>query len=278
MPYSTPSKRRYVRVAEENASQAATDVANQAVKTTAFDGIDANPKPIPGESNKGFKKRMAKLRAEAEGRLVKAKDEDYQEAFRLFCDGIDENKNPTVTEVGLHLKMHLPTLLQMSINGKWELLRANAKAASQLALNEARLQLARRIDGVIYTVAEEVILKASEAYKQLIAAINDTPIEAVPVAAGDGLPVPSPDEPEKKPIPREKMIRWKTDALNNAVGGFMDMAESARTLGLVIVPGDGKKGNGADGHKPIESGKLVSFNVLLMEAQAKSNEPINVTP
>ncbi len=283
-------KKRYVRVAPSSVTPAMAEAAQAAIQATALEGIDKNPTPIPGESLLGFRRRMAKERGIAAGDGLTKDENDalYHEAFSLFCNGLGENRHPTVAEIGIHLKMHLPSLLETSIKQKWELLRANAEAANELAQNEGRLQIARRIDRVIFSEAEQIVLKAAEVYREAILKIAEQSTDPKDYGAPeptlksepiDGLPIPSPDAKKKKPEMFElNLVGKKVGALNEAVRGFMDMAERARNLGLLVVPKDGtKESEDAGGGKSIAGGRLLQLNLTLLQAKGMKDEK-NVTP
>jgi hypothetical protein len=279
------SERRAYHVNPNSVSQEVHEVAKNALAISPIPGVDSMPVPIPGESQKEYRRRMQKERHDAEhGILTGAENADaLNQAFALFCDGYEGNKRPTVTEVGMKLGMNLPKLVQVALDKNWEGLRANKDAASALAVNEGRLQIVKVIDRVLITKSEQIILKAATAYEEIVARICEESLDGpeqptareTPIEPADGLPIPKPGasaKPQKPPSLMNAM--WKTNALNAAVKGYFDMMASAKNVGLIIMPEDQDSDNGK---KPIENNRLINLNITLAQAR-KVGAEVNVTP
>jgi hypothetical protein len=278
-----PERRAY-HVDPNSVSQEVHEVAKNALAVAPIPGVDSMPVPIPGESQKEYRRRMQKERHDAEhGILTGAENADaLNQAFALFCDGYEGNKRPTVTEVGMKLGMNLPKLVQVALDKNWEGLRANKDAASALAVNEGRLQIVKVIDRVLITKSEQIILKAATAYEEIVARIceesldgpDQPPARETPIEPADGLPIPKPGAKKTEELPAMMRYMKKTNVLNAAVKGYFDMMESAKSVGLIIMPEDQ---DGDKGKKPIENNRLINLNITLAQAR-KVGAEVNVTP
>jgi hypothetical protein len=276
-------------------------------------GVDINPQRMEGESDRAFKRRMFHMRQKAFGggpteHTSESKAAAYQQAYQWFMDGLPEgaeegvklpaNPEPTVTEVGMRLKLHLPTLLQWSIDRNWEMMRANKKAGQLLAGGEARLQLAARVDRITLAKIEVITALASEAYENLLrkaAALPDdhtelteaddpgqTPI-AGDVAGMEGAESVLTEDagPRNRTGPkrgRNTLLKQKASLINDITKGFFGMLDGVRNHGLLVPVHTPKKSDG-DPQNGVDMGKLASLNNVFIQIQSgqKPTEAKNVT-
>jgi hypothetical protein len=151
-------------------------------------------------------------------------------------------------------------LLRYAQNKGWEQMRLQQKSIVSTVQNEKRLNTAKKVDERIVESADLAITKASAVYLEVINRIADLPIDPKDVPEDE---LTKDDHGNVKSYPkRAKLLEEKVFLMNQAMDGFMKMAQGAQGIGLVL---NNKTLNTQSTSEDLN--KLTKLNVLLLNIQ-----------
>lgn len=197
-----------------------------------------------------------------EKRTPEEKAELYVQAFDLY---MNDPRRLTLVQVARELRMEPSALTKYAQNKGWEQLRLQQNNIITTVQNEKRLETAKRVDERIVTAADTAIGKASDEYLKILDKISEMPLDPMQVP-DDELDKDSQGNILRRPK-RSRLIEQKVFLLNQAMDGFLKMANGAQGIGLVLSKG-GMNGSG----NPDDLNKLTKLNVLLMNIQQGKDE------
>ena len=254
-------------------------------KRTATGKINVLAFPVrPGESDREWRARY-RVWKKGEQEKALAGENREQEGLKIFC----EEANVKLSDLVARLGGEYQWWVERSLKGNWELLRANTQASKALAGGEARLVVARRIDGLVVDQVERGMRVAGGAYLKLIDSIVALPERASEMTADDAAslaedagegesdraPVGTIEGVKGRPGPKKTravLLRNKLGLLNDATRGLLNMANQARAMGLVSVPEGPRAMPAADGNTSSQNDRVVNgVKVLNSLLQAITN-------
>ena len=197
-----------------------------------------------------------------EKRTPEEKAELYVQAFDLY---MNDPRRLTLVQVARELRMEPAALTKYAQNKGWEQLRLQQNNIITTVQNEKRLETAKRVDERIVTAADSAIGKASDEYLKILDKISEMPLDPMQVP-DDELDKDSQGNILRRPK-RARLIEQKVFLLNQAMDGFLKMANGAQGIGLVL-----SKGNMNGSNNPDDLNKLTKLNVLLMNIQQGKDE------
>ena len=190
-------------------------------------------------------------------RTPEEKSELFIQAFDLF---MHDPRQPTIVTIARELRMEPAALLRYAQNKGWEQMRLQQKSIVSTVQNEKRLNTAKKVDERIVESADLAITKASAVYLEVINRIADLPIDPKDVPEDE---LTKDDHGNVKSYPkRAKLLEEKVFLMNQAMDGFMKMAQGAQGIGLVL---NNKTLNTQSTSEDLN--KLTKLNVLLLNIQ-----------
>lgn len=199
-------------------------------------------------------------------RTPQEKAELYIQAFDLF---MNDPRQLTLVQIARELRIEPAALMHYAQNKGWEQMRLQQKSIVSTVQNEKRINTAKVIDERIVEAADVAIKKATGAYLEVINKISELPIDPTQIPDDELI---KDDHGNVKSYPkRSKLIEDKVFLLNQAMDGFMKMAQGAQGIGLVL---NGKLATGTNASEDLN--KLSKLNLLLVNIQnGKADKLIN---
>lgn len=151
-------------------------------------------------------------------------------AFDLY---MNDPRRPTLIQIARELRLEPAALHKHAQNKGWEQLRLQQTSIVSTVQNEKRLAIARQVDEQVVFSAHKAIDRATGAYLEALDHIAALPVDPMDVPDEE---LDKDDHGNVKNRPKKsRLLEQKVFLLNQAMDGFMKMANGAQGIGLVLA-------------------------------------------